>query len=197
MYFFTHLLISKVLYRHFEGEISLDRRAFAYGNIKPDLPSPERIHHTLDQCIHTVCEKSSKLMENEVTLEDFSVILGEVCHYVCDFFCYYHLSEKMHNRKLRHCFYEIALHLEMHRLRTFQGWKAKSANLEPRRDIRSIVEEIRQEYYSEPHKMKRDIDYALKAAIWACESILYYLRVPSDIAELSEDAERQLAVHTA
>ncbi len=196
MYFFTHLLISKVLYRHFEGEISLDRRAFAYGNIKPDLPSPERMHHTLDKYIHTVCEKSKKLMEEEVSLEDFSVILGEICHYVCDFFCYYHLSEKVHNRKLRHCFYEISLHLEMHRLRMLKGWKAQSKNLDPRKDIRSIVDELRKEYYSEPHKRKRDIDFATQAAIWACESIIYYLRFPSDIADSTQD-EEQLAVHTA
>ncbi len=92
MYFFTHLFIAKVLYQHFAGEVELNKRAFLFGNIKPDLPSATRNHHTLENCLVTVSERADQLMEEEVSLVDFSVSLGEICHYVCDFFCYYNES---------------------------------------------------------------------------------------------------------
>ncbi|MDF2870237.1 MAG: hypothetical protein K0R05_1812 [Anaerocolumna sp.] len=47
MYFFSHLLMSKVLYRHFSTVADLNKRSFAYGNVLPDLPTGSRIHQIL------------------------------------------------------------------------------------------------------------------------------------------------------
>ena len=116
MYFFTHLMISKLLYQHFSNEFELNKRAFAYGNIKPDLPSSLRNHHTLENCLFTTCEYSSQLMNEPVSLIHFSTQMGEICHYICDFFCYYHLNEEIHNKNLHHFFYEVSLHHELLRL---------------------------------------------------------------------------------
>ena len=186
MYFFTHLFISKVLYQHFAGEVGLDKRAFEYGNIKPDLPSPTRNHHTLENCLLVVCDSANKLMDEETSLSDFSVSLGEICHYVCDFFCYYHLNEELHNKFPQHFLYEIRLHLELFRIRFKQRFKIMPSGMQPRRDINSIILEMRKNYVFQPQCMKRDIDYAFSSAVWTFESILYFLKYSSEIAKEAE-----------
>ena len=37
MNFFTHIAISKIIYHNFKDRLYLRKRAFIYGNIKPDL----------------------------------------------------------------------------------------------------------------------------------------------------------------
>ena len=172
------------MYRHFAGEVELDKRAFAYGNIKPDIPSKNRIHHTLENCLFTVCDYSNQLMdEEETSLEAFSVRLGEICHYVCDFFCYYHLNEEVYGEKLHHFMYELKLHHELLRIWLKHKLKLMPSKMEPRRDIYSIVLDMRKVYFSQPGGMKRDIDYAFEASVWTCESIIYFMKYFSDLTE--------------
>lgn len=188
MYFSTHLFISKILYRHFLPEVELDRHSFSYGNIKPDLPSHTRNHHTLENCLFTVCEYSKELMEEKVTLEYMSVRLGEISHYVCDFFCYYHLNEQNHNRRLHHFFYEVGLHYKF--LSAWHNHKIQLTGLflEPNKDISAIILEMRKAYLSQTPSMKRDIDYAFMTSVWACESIIYFMKYPSGLTGTPEPA---------
>jgi hypothetical protein len=187
MYFFTHLFLSKKLYKHFLGELSLDKKAFAYGNIKPDI-SQGCVHssHTLENYLFVVNERANQLIEKELSLKEFSVDLGEICHYVCDFFCYYHLSEEIYNKMLHHFFYELRLHYEMYKILLRHQLKLSSTRKEPRKNISTIVLEMRKEYFMEPESYKRDIDYALQAAIWTCESILFYMNFPSVLIKEQE-----------
>lgn len=181
MYFFTHLFISRKLYKHFLGEISLDKRAFAYGNIKPDI-SKDNLHnntHTLENYLFYVNERAKQIIEKDNTITDLSSHLGEICHYVCDFFCYYHLNDEIYNRMFRHFLYELRLHYVTYVIYYSHKLKISSTRKEPRKNISSIILEMRREYLSQPESYKRDIDYALKTAIWTCESILYYMKYPS------------------
>lgn len=180
MYFFTHLFISKTLYKHFAGELSLDKKAFAYGNIKPDI-SQESLHnsHTLENYLFVVNERANQLIEKETTLKEFSVDLGEICHYVCDFFCYYHLNEEIYNKMLHHFLYELRLHYELYKIYFRHKLKISSTMKAPRKNISSIILEMRKDYFLEPFSYKRDIDYAFHTAIWTCESILFYMNYNS------------------
>lgn len=177
MYFFTHLYMAKVLYRHFAEEVKLDKHAFSYGNIKPDLPSHTRNHHTLDNCLVTVCNKAEQLMEEELSIEIFSVLLGEICHYVCDFCCYYHVNEELHDKSLQHFIYELKLHRKL----TKDKYKIAPSITWLRKDIKSIVLEMRKAYNAAPCSMQRDIDYAFTTAVKVCESIFYFMMVSETV----------------
>ncbi len=172
MYFYTHLYMAKVLYHYLSEEVRLDQQAFSYGNIKPDLPSRTREHHTLDNCLITVCEKAKQLVEKDVSVKTFSVTLGEICHYVCDFCCYPHYNEKLHNQNLKHFIYELKLHRKLlhDKYKLYPNWKP------PRKDIKSIILEMRDNYSSTSHCMQKDIDFAFTSAAWVCESIIYYIK---------------------
>jgi hypothetical protein len=193
MYFFTHLFLSKTLYKHFSEQIILDKRAFAYGNVKPDIlrPNPP-IPHTLENYLFMVNEQALDLMENESTIKEFSEKLGEVCHHLCDFFCYYHLNEEIYNKKLKHFIYELLLHYDFYRLRFSGKLKAVSSKKEPNQNIAAIVLKMRQDYFSEPSSYKKDIDYALNTAIWACESILFFMNYPTVLTYESHSEELAL-----
>ncbi|MFT3983296.1 MAG: zinc dependent phospholipase C family protein [Lachnospiraceae bacterium] len=176
MYFFTHLQISKVLYKHFSGMAKLNKWAFAYGNIKPDLPSHPHQHHTLENYLTKVCSLSDELASGELSPEEFSLHLGEVCHYVSDFFCHYHVNETIHNKKLHHLLYELKQHYTLLRLPLKQRPQVFPSKKEPREDICSMISELRADYFSQPTSMLRDIDYAFSASVWICESIFYFLK---------------------
>lgn len=188
MYFFTHLFIAKVLYQNISNEIELDRHAFLYGNIKPDLPSSVRVHHTLENCLYKVCDYSNQLMEPELPSEDLSVQLGEICHYVSDFFCYYHLNEDLHNQNLRHLFYEIKLHLYIWWIKSRKKFEFSPLKKEPSENISSIILDMRKLYFTTPKSLKRDIEFALSASMWICESIIYYRKYSSDFLKEMEQA---------
>ncbi len=187
MYFFTHLFISKVLYQHFAGEVELNKRAFAYGNIKPDIPSKNHKDHTLENYLNTVWDLTNQLIQEDLTVEEFSVQLGEICHYICDFFCYYHVLEEIYNNKLHHFYYEIRLHYKLMSMNIKQRYRVPPSNLEPRKDICSMVLEKRKAYFSQPTSMLRDIDFAFSTAVWTCESIIYYLKSSTNPMQVIKD----------
>ena len=185
MYFFTHLFISKVLYKHFKKEIQLDKWAFAYGNIKPDLPPAcfgDR--HTLENYFFIVYDQANQLMHDDITLPEYSVKLGEVCHFVCDFFCYYHLNDHLHKKIFSHLIYEIRLHFQLCTLRFKKKLEFPSDLTAPKKGFAAILYELRREYFSNPQSMKRDIDYALSAAVWTFKTILYFTKYSLDTAWL-------------
>jgi len=192
MYFFTHLIISKVLYQHFSTELELDKQAFAYGNIKPDLPSSHRNHHTLENCLFTVCDYSNILINDKKSTKNQSILLGEICHYVCDFFCYYHINEEIHNKKLHHFLYELNLHHKLLQIRFMRKLKIFPSEMEPIKGMHSIILEMRKAYFSQSPCRKRDIDFAFLTSVWVCESILYFMKYSSDPAKEVELARYSL-----
>lgn len=173
MYFFSHLYISRILYRNFKKEVNLSKWAFAYGNVKPDLPPAcFKDRHTLENYLFIVYDNANQLINNDLDLKEFSVKLGEVCHFVCDFFCYYHLNEQLHKRIFSHLFYELLLHLKLCVYRIRKKIQLPEIRTSPK-GFASIIFEMRREYFSEIRSVKKDIDFAISAALSIFQRILY------------------------
>lgn len=181
MYFFTHLFISKVLYRNFKKEVNLSKLAFAYGNIKPDLPPAcFKDRHTLDNYLFIVYDKANQLINNDLDIKEFSVKLGEVCHFICDFFCYYHLSDALHKKIFPHLGYELLLHLKLCKYRFKKKIQLPDIKAVPKKGIASIIFEMRRDYFSDPRSTKKDIDFALYTALRIFKRILYFQQYSLD-----------------
>ena len=178
MYFFTHLFISKALYKHFAKDIKLDKKAFRYGNIKPDITKEGQLKtHTLENNLFYVSEQANLLMfhSESLTPKEFSENLGVICHFICDFFCFYHLDDEIYQHMFLHFLYELKLHFIVNRMRLSKNLHLLPSCREPREEISSIIVERRKDYYLYPKSYKRDIYFALSASIWTCESIIYFL----------------------
>jgi len=182
MYFFTHLYIARELHRQLSKNILLDFNAFSYGNIKPDLPSKNRRHHTQKNYLEYVVNQASILKKEEFTVQEFSMRLGEICHYFSDFFCYYHLNEHLHKKNFNHFFYEISMHISL------ISYKFEKNNNIVYPDFSTSFFEnpttsfftTMFELYSEkPNSMKKDMDFALSTSLAICENILEGVHFPS------------------
>ncbi|MEI6100360.1 MAG: zinc dependent phospholipase C family protein [Eubacteriales bacterium] len=173
MNFVSHLFISRVLYKYFKSEIELNGWAFAFGNVKPDLPPAcFEARHTLENYIAKVNERTDQLANGELTLKEFSVKLGEVCHFACDFFCYYHSNLKLHKKNIFHFIYEICLQLQLNLLQLKKKLKIPIDSGKPYNNFFAFIFEMRHMYFTEARSMKKDIEYALRAANGIFETIL-------------------------
>jgi len=175
MYFFTHLYIAKELYRQLSKNIPLDFNAFSYGNIKPDIPSKTRQHHTQENYLEQVYDQVSQLKKEECTVQEFSIKLGEICHYISDFFCYYHLNEHLHKKNLNHFFYEISMHIGLVTYKFEKDPFKVDPNLPISTfeiSIQSSFTEMFELYNERPNSKKKDMDFALFTSLIICENIL-------------------------
>lgn len=171
--FFTHIAISKLLYKHLNGFVELDRRAFVYGNIKPDMTRKcLRNPHTLQNYLIAVCSSADDLMNKKVSLQEYSYELGEICHYVCDFFCQYHVDEEIFHKFKAHFLYELKLHFEL--MKNTSNINLKHNMNTAKANIALTIVELQKEYSKNPATMKKDIDYAFLATMWICEVISCY-----------------------
>lgn len=173
MNFLTHMAMSNILYDNLNGTMDLDKKAFVYGNIKPDLTSKLlQIPHTLENYIFFVCNSAEKLMNGDSNAKEFSLELGEICHYVCDFFCKYHIDDNIFHKFKSHFFYELRLHFVL--IKNSSKIKTRPEIKPLKKNISSIIKELRKEYESSPDSMEKDLEFALKAATWVCEYVYYF-----------------------
>jgi hypothetical protein len=184
MNFFTHIMMSDVLYRRLARKMFLDRKAFLYGNIKPDLsPQCLRNPHILDNYLFIVHHDSNRLISEKSSEKEFSADLGVICHYICDFFCYCHLDHTLYHRFFFHFIYEIRLHVAMCSLLMKNEIRLKRGEKKHESNLASMVVEMRKEYMTKQKTLRRDIEYALLTSILACETILRLSQSPSEQAE--------------
>jgi len=189
MNFLTHIMISRSLYRHFSKRNDLSRWDFLYGSIKPDLSSKcLKNPHILDNYLFVVTNSINQLSSRKLSQKEFSVELGIICHYICDFFCYYHLDNQIHKKLFDHFIYELRLHMSLHSLLRQQRIIIKPSRKNPRYNVGSLVMEMRREYHSRRNTLKRDLDFAFLTSIWACESIFYILDQDSETSFISNPA---------
>lgn len=169
----THIAISKILYNNLNGIMDLDKIAFVYGNIKPDLTRKLlRNPHTLENYFLIVCNSAERLMNNKLSLQEFSFELGEICHYVCDFFCQYHLGDELFHKFREHFIYELKLHFVLLKNSSIINISPEISTV--KQNISSIIKELRKEYSATPAAMKKDLEYAFMAARWICKSVYYF-----------------------
>jgi hypothetical protein len=173
MNFFSHLFISRELYKRFRSEIELNGWAFAFGNVKPDLPPAcFEARHTFENYFNKVNERADQLATQQLTRREFSVKLGEVCHFACDFFCYYHSNVKLHKKNLFHFVYEICLQLQLNMMQLRRKLKIPCDSVSPYTNFPSFILEMRKKYLEDARSMKKDIEYSLRVAISIFETIL-------------------------
>lgn len=171
MNFFTHIAMSKALYRCLEKRMELDKHGFIYGNVKPDLlPAKQQKPHMLEYCLEEVSALTDSLMRNKKSLRDFSVALGEVCHYTSDFFCDYHVSASKYYRLMDHLGYELLLHFSFLKM-AVTGLFPTTADSGFGSNIETVIRARRARYSALPDSRIKDIHFALSTSLLICERV--------------------------
>jgi len=171
----THILISNILYKYLSKQIDfkLNRLAFAYGNIKPDFIDRDiKRPHTLKESLHCVNKYSEKLMRENISIKEFSISLGVICHYMSDYFCLYHREGNDKKGFFEHILYEFSIHLRLLTL-ILRGELRLNNNEMLGNSVEEIVLKLEEKYDGEEKGLTRDINYALFAATQSSRLIVY------------------------
>lgn len=111
----SHFAIAHLVYASLKNKgVLLDRTAFAYGNIAPDyIPTMVFPTHFSKTCTRKIEEISRELASRPLHHSgradaDYSMRLGMMCHYICDYFCFAHNKDFTGSLK-QHAAFETAL----------------------------------------------------------------------------------------
>ena len=171
----THLLISNIIYKYISKNMKfkLDRVAFAYGNIKPDFTNSDiKCPHTLEESLYRINKYSEILMREDISVKQFSIYLGVICHFTCDYFCLYHRNGYSKKGILEHLYYELILHMKL--LALLLRGKLRINNYDVQgNSVEAILLKLQEKYISEVKGINRDINYTLLAATQISKLIVY------------------------
>ena len=126
MFFETHHRMGQMLHDRLDLLYPrvIDRDAFVYGNVKPDLMRKgAKDRHMLSDTAPFLNLTAKYLQQPSVEPEEDWVLLGMICHHVCDAFCRYHQQVELYRDYGRHLEYELGLN------GFFNGWMQNGLSL--------------------------------------------------------------------
>lgn len=94
-----------------EYGINLPKHTLIWGSVSPDFKR-HAVSHFKDESIAVFYEKWQNLciMDRHNKIEDFSIELGEIFHFLCDYFCYAHNEPYLASTIWPHLRYERYLY---------------------------------------------------------------------------------------
>ncbi|MBS7525268.1 zinc dependent phospholipase C family protein [Fusibacter paucivorans] len=114
MVVFTHIKIGQYYIKQMKKRrpsFKIDRFAFIYGNIKPDISKMANLKHHFEETFTVFYENMLTAQNTALTRRERSLALGISCHFLCDYFCKYHAKQPYIKANIMaHLFYEFKLH---------------------------------------------------------------------------------------
>ncbi|WP_434512789.1 zinc dependent phospholipase C family protein [Desulfitobacterium sp. AusDCA] len=175
MIIYTHLGFGKILYRYLLQDLNfkLDKKEFIYGNIKPDIKNDDiNAEHTMDGSINNLLIFSQKIINNYSNIATFSMALGIVCHYICDYFCTYHNGLYKKKNIFEHLVYETYLHVQFTKMVLTRKIKLNFCKNEEYTDLMDLLMNLSNKYAKNKMSITNDINYAISAAAIVSEMLI-------------------------
>lgn len=187
----SHTRVAKLLMAYVEETcgVTFDEAGFIYGNLKPDLTGTyltKRHYPSLmyDEVIEKLRTFVEKYTISDVNGHDLSVDLGEICHYMTDFFCYPHNDDIYDRNLLMHYIYEKRICLGLrHRLteEKFVGWAKPILPAQSMEDLEERIAALhyRYKYYTVHHCIENDLEYISQIVTIVVLSVIQLAYVPA------------------
>lgn len=145
----SHTRVARLLMDYVQETcgVSFDEAAFFYGNLKPDLKGtyltkrhyPSLMYDEVIEKLRVFVEKYRIGPENG---RELSVDLGEICHYMTDFFCYPHNDDIYDHNLLAHYIYEKRIALTIKRKLTEEKFETWAGYVIPPFSFEALVNRI-------------------------------------------------------
>ncbi len=149
-----------------ESNINISKNWLMFGSIKPDFTNDSVSHFKKDN-LTNFCQKYFDLQElnPEENLRDFSLKLGELFHYIADYFCQAHNEAELINKKLSHFKYEWQLNKFAKKL--FERSSIDKLSDDGVYDMRlsNFINYKHQDYLKRKQSFKNDLDFTFKVCI--------------------------------
>lgn len=162
----THMIIGNIVYRTLQKRLGfkLNKGLFLFGTIKPDFKNSDiNKEHTVDESLDSLINFIDKLyITNDIN--KFSVSLGVICHYVCDYFCLYHSRDYKDKGTIEHFFYELKLHITLI-YTIFKGLLSLYGENRSYNNIKEIITLNQIRYGETKNHISKDIKYSINTAL--------------------------------
>ena len=171
----SHTRVAKLLLSHVEERcgVTFDEAGFLYGNLKPDLTGTYLTKRHYPSVMYDEVMEKLRVFLGTYTIgdhngHDLSVDLGEICHYLTDFFCYPHNDDIYDRCLLMHYIYEKRICVGLrHRLNDakFHDWASPIIPATSLEALEQRIERLhhRYKYYTVHHCIENDIEYITQA----------------------------------
>ncbi|WP_432401389.1 zinc dependent phospholipase C family protein [Wukongibacter sp. M2B1] len=167
----THLLIGENVYKYIKKNLNmeLDKKRFLYGNIKPDVVFrlSSRSHRIKDSLGFVLEEIERLIRAKNISLDQFSVDLGVISHFVSDFFCSPHFYERPeYDDIVKHLYYELSLHNRFRKIvqANNEDFFQEEINNFKNKTYLEIIHLLKESYIKNMISIKNDISHALRAS---------------------------------
>lgn len=170
----THLIICNIIYKYLlkKTKTNLDYRSFAYGNIRPDIEKGYiNCEHIFDKSIEAIDAYAEMLIYSNISLKEFSMGLGVICHFVSDYFCLYHQKQYWKKDPAAHGIYEVSLHARLMKYILKNSIKVNYSCMEEKK-VSVIVKKFRNKYEKEYSSISKDIRFSIAASAAVSEMII-------------------------
>lgn len=190
----SHTRVANLLLAYVEDTcgVTFDQNAFRYGNLKPDLTATYVTkRHYPSIMFDEVMEKIHRFVENYTIGQtngwDLSVDLGEICHYLTDFFCYPHNDDIYDHNLLAHYVYEKRIALGIRRRLTKQDFLRWTAPVLPTFTLDALTQRIstlHSRYKAQSHGIGHDLDYICQICVTLVLSMVNICYAPAGAAAI-------------
>lgn len=179
----THNIMAHHISEHIKQDVNLnlDKYSFTWGNIKPDLfKSYIKDKHYMTESIDSVSNKILELSHlnpsnilSEKNFGKFSLHMGIICHYICDFFCLPHFKrwKYFEGETIEHFLYEKRLNTKAKEMSIHQKIILPDSHEITPVGIKNLINETQSEY-KHIEDYKRDILYAINICSEVIKRIL-------------------------
>lgn len=168
----THLVLGDTIYRRLAKKKKPSYFAFLYGNVKPDLSKNLiRIPHIENHYLFSVCRESDLLSASSCFSLKDAVMLGQICHFISDFYCQYHRNPTVYHRYFDHLIHELRIGFWVFpwmRKKKILLCRPKETGEKPL----DIITAYNREYRKLPDSPYKDLQCAVLASVQMSELIL-------------------------
>lgn len=180
----SHIRVANLLMDYVEQTcgVTFDQSGFIYGNLKPDLTGTylTKRHNPsimMDEVMEKIRTFTHKYTIGRTNGRELSVDLGEICHYMTDFFTYPHNDDIYDHNLLAHYVYEKRVALVIRRRMTEDKFEKWASPIIPPTTVDTLVNRIStmHEAYrtsTKPHGINDDLQHICIATATVVLSII-------------------------
>ena len=180
----SHIRVANLLMDYVEQTcgVTFDQSGFLYGNLKPDLTGTylTKRHNPsimMDEVMDKIRTFTQKYTIAPTNGHDLSVDLGEICHYMTDFFTYPHNDDIYEHNLLAHYIYEKRVALVIRRRMTEASFEEWASPIIPPATVDALLNRIStmHDAYRAPgrrHGINDDLEHICRATATVVLSII-------------------------
>ena len=195
----SHVRVAHLLLDYVEQTcgVTFDQSGFVYGNLKPDLTGTylTKRHNPsimMDEVLDMIRAFTEKYTIGPINGRDLSVDLGEICHYITDFFTYPHNDDIYDHNLLAHYLYEKRVALVIRRRMTEDRFEQWASPIIPPTSVDALLSRITSMHdgYRAPgrrHGINDDLIHICRATAMVVLSIIsiVYEQVEAPVAVIA------------